>query len=112
MPKSVRPLRVYCVQGVFDEWLEVDHTICDATLPEHRGWWHHNPEHWQWVRLQAFKRDGFRCRMCNGQDDLQGHHRTYDRWGKEWVTDITTVCKRCHQRHHGISTPSTEKDIG
>jgi hypothetical protein len=43
----------------------------------------------------------FRCRICNdlafaGQP-LEVHHRTYERFTCELVTDLTTLCGECHR---------------
>lgn len=52
----------------------------------------------RWLRLRAavFKRDGYRCVICNSNQDLQCHHRTYKRIFKERMSDLTTLCGSCH----------------
>jgi hypothetical protein len=35
------------------------------------------------ARLDALRRDDYRCRGCNAADDLDVHHRTYERLGRE-----------------------------
>lgn len=40
-----------------------------------------------------------RCRLCNVHADhavIHVHHRTYERFGSEWASDLTTLCKECH----------------
>ncbi len=54
--------------------------------------WHRNP-----ARLGEFRLSGRRCRLCNSPRDLTGHHRTYARLGMERVSDITTLCRPCHE---------------
>lgn len=44
-----------------------------------------------------------RCAACNVTGDqaiLDGHHRTYDRFGHEDFTDIILLCRRCHNLFH------------
>lgn len=59
---------------------------------------------WKSLRLLCLQRDGHRCRICNSKEDLEIHHRTYDRFGHEDVEDLTTLCHRCHELY-------TEKSI-
>ena len=44
---------------------------------------------------------GYRCQVCNSEDNgqihLQAHHRTYARVGHELPHDITVLCARCHK---------------
>jgi 5-methylcytosine-specific restriction endonuclease McrA len=48
------------------------------------------------ARLGELKAAGFRCRTCNASDSLEVHHRTYERFGRELMSDLTTLCRRCH----------------
>ncbi len=59
-----------------------------------------NTEHWQSVRQKALERDGHRCRVCNSTEQLNVHHRSYERRGFEEPEDVTTLCKECHQTFH------------
>lgn len=56
--------------------------------------------HWQKVRKEALDRAGHRCALCNRQDGLQVHHRTYERLGCERGADVIVLCDACHKRHH------------
>lgn len=43
-----------------------------------------------------------RCERCGSLDELQAHHRNYDRPGAERVKlDLETLCLPCHRAHHG-----------
>ena len=56
--------------------------------------WRDNP-----ARLLELKAAGFRCRLCNASENeaqLEVHHRTYERLGRERADDLTTVCHECH----------------
>jgi hypothetical protein len=33
-------------------------------------------------------------------EDLQVHHRTYERRGAELADDLVVVCRQCHEIHH------------
>lgn len=48
------------------------------------------------ARLAELKLSGRRCRLCNRRHDLTVHHRTYVRLGRERVSDLTTLCRECH----------------
>ncbi|MBR1133289.1 HNH endonuclease [Bradyrhizobium iriomotense] len=51
------------------------------------------------ARLAELAASGFRCRICNrGADEvrLEVHHRTYENFGHELTTDLTTLCSECH----------------
>jgi 5-methylcytosine-specific restriction endonuclease McrA len=53
---------------------------------------------WKRLRREALERDGRRCRLCNGTDTLQVHHRYYpERLGTETADALTTLCRRCHE---------------
>lgn len=63
-------------------------------------------EHWQSRRYDALLRAQFQCEGCGMPDylakaayfqDLNVHHRTYSRLGKELDGDLSVLCKRCHQ---------------
>jgi 5-methylcytosine-specific restriction endonuclease McrA len=49
------------------------------------------------ARLEALRRDGYRCRGCNATDDLEVHHRTYEHFGHEHPEDLTVLCRECHE---------------
>lgn len=58
-------------------------------------------DHWKETSTKARRRAGNRCQLCNSADQLQVHHRTYERVGAELPGDLTVLCKPCHQKHHG-----------
>jgi hypothetical protein len=58
-------------------------------------------EHWYSVRRNALAAAGRRCQLCNAADQvLDVHHRTYERLGKEKLSDLIVLCRSCHERHH------------
>ena len=60
-----------------------------------------SPE-WQGVRMQALEYAGGRCQLCNSSDHLNVHHRTYERLGEEQESDVTVLCKSCHELFHEV----------
>lgn len=55
---------------------------------------------WQTKAEEAKARVGNRCQVCNrsrAEVQLDAHHRTYERLGKELPEDITVLCRDCHQ---------------
>jgi hypothetical protein len=56
----------------------------------------------EWIRrrivhLQAVD---YRCQLCNGNERLQIHHRTYERLGCERWSDLLVLCGECHALFH------------
>jgi hypothetical protein len=72
-----------------------------------------NSQEWRAKREKVLIFWGNRCALCNSQDRIQVHHRTYERLGQELLTDLIPLCYKCHDRHtefmrHGmehISSP-------
>jgi hypothetical protein len=59
-----------------------------------------SPE-WQARRRQAIYRAGRRCQLCNASNVvLDTHHRTYERIGREYDTDLIVLCRNCHTIFH------------
>ena len=57
---------------------------------------HLQSAYWRALREQAFARDNWRCVLCDSPEELQCHHRTYVRLGKEELRDCFTLCTPCH----------------
>lgn len=56
--------------------------------------------HWKETRKAALERAGNRCQLCNNDQRLHVHHRTYERLGEEHDTDLIVLCASCHGRFH------------
>lgn len=65
---------------------------------------------WKQRRLQAFERAGGRCERCGSAVKLEVHHLTYDRLGREELSDLLVVCKPCHLREDELRIEQTESD--
>jgi hypothetical protein len=42
----------------------------------------------------------YRCQRCQARQDLQVHHKTYERLGRERDDDLEVLCDSCHHGHH------------
>lgn len=73
-------------------------------------------DEWKYKRKEVLERDGFKCRLCGAMGSgysLHVHHNSYDNLGNEPLEDLITLCKECHERHHGrkIVEHLAEKNI-
>jgi hypothetical protein len=58
-----------------------------------------SPE-WFVVRRIALAAAGGRCQVCNGVEQLNVHHRSYERLGAELLADVIVLCRACHELFH------------
>lgn len=58
-----------------------------------------SPE-WRATRTEKVAEAGGRCELCNSPDSLHVHHRTYERRGNERTSDLTVLCRVCHEAYH------------
>lgn len=58
-------------------------------------------EEWFETRTKKLRRAGYRCQLCNAGGLLNVHHRTYERRGFEYDTDLIVLCHPCHAKFHG-----------
>lgn len=56
---------------------------------------------WQKKRLEIFKRDKFRCKLCGDEETtLNVHHKKYENGKEPWeykLSDLITLCEDCHK---------------
>ncbi len=57
---------------------------------------------WRSRRNRVLLRAANKCELCFGSGRLDVHHRSYERYGEEMLSDLIALCRACHQRHHGI----------
>jgi 5-methylcytosine-specific restriction endonuclease McrA len=56
---------------------------------------------WKGKREMVLLRDNYTCTICGKYGgELHVHHKSYKRHGKERITDLITVCKKCHKKFH------------
>lgn len=56
---------------------------------------------WRAVRGLVFERCGGVCEICEESPAEEAHHLTYERIGREELSDLMGVCKPCHTLIHG-----------
>jgi 5-methylcytosine-specific restriction endonuclease McrA len=79
---------------------------------------------WRRTRAAALLRAGNACSLdVTHTDELEVHHRTYDRLGAELPSDLVVLCRSCHRLHHqeygrprkqagmSLSRPAAEDDF-
>jgi hypothetical protein len=54
----------------------------------------------KWIQKKnhIFRKRGRVCKMCGATDELEVHHKNYDRLGHEIDDDLLIVCKTCHPK--------------
>jgi hypothetical protein len=56
---------------------------------------------WRRTREAALSRAGNACSLDAGHtENMEVHHRSYERLGAELTTDLVVLCHACHQLHH------------
>jgi len=55
---------------------------------------------WGMKRQEALNYYGSRCNVCLSTNQLHVHHRSYENFGNEEITDIVVLCLRCHAYVH------------
>lgn len=54
------------------------------------------------LRKEVYRRDGFRCALCDSTDGIQIHHvKPRGRGGADHPMNLITLCWRCHAAAHG-----------
>ena len=66
---------------------------------------------WKEKRKTILKAAGFRCRKC-GARATEVHHETYKRIYKEKLTDLTALCRKCHEAVHSAPKRKPKKQGG
>jgi len=66
-------------------------------------------KHWLKKKIKYFqsykkrtKNKKKQCECCGKKSTVQLHHKTYDRIGKEKLTDLMYACKKCHEEIHEV----------
>jgi len=57
-------------------------------------------ERWQEIKRAAREYYSV-CQECGSSENLQVHHLSYEKLGREEFEDLTLLCEKCHKaRHH------------
>lgn len=93
--------------GSHDQWLPKSHGSYGALLLD---------PNWKAKRKEILERDSHKCRICNGTEELQVHHRQYlfikatKQFKVPWDYPehlLITLCSKCHARgHYQYKVPS------
>lgn len=54
-------------------------------------------EHWKEFRRKVLEFWNYKCAVCYWEENLEVHHRTYDRLNDELMTDCIALCRECHK---------------
>lgn len=57
---------------------------------------------WVSIRRKRIEQDNYKCVDCGVSRDLEVHHLTYERIGRENLEDLVTLCKDCHRTRHRV----------
>lgn len=68
-------------------------------------------DEWRERANQAIERAGNSCQLCNSQDNLHVHHRTYERLGWEKDMDLTVLCEDCHNHFHDFDPVKKNEEL-
>ena len=60
-----------------------------------------NTPHWQATRRRKLDTVGNQCEKCGRPGMVDVHHLTYERVGKERMSDLQVLCPLCHVKAHG-----------
>lgn len=66
---------------------------------------------WKKKREQAFKKYGRRCAGCDSRELLHVHHKTYERFTREPLSDLVIVCETCHGVIHDFHQNRNPKKL-
>ena len=74
------------------------------------------PSDWNSRRKEVYRRDDYLCQNCgskggsDGEAELHAHHIVpKSRGGTHELSNLQTVCSRCHNAIHGKSTAPSER---
>lgn len=83
-----------------EDFIEV---YCDDKKPTHpfiNYYKYIESDEWYELREKCFERDEYVCRLCGSSENLQAHHLSYERLGMNELSDLVTLCRKCHQAVH------------
>jgi len=93
------------LQHCHDEELRADMLVRQARNSELRKMpfkqYQKTPE-WRSHRNRVLLRAGNKCELCHKSGRLDVHHRTYDRYGDELLSDLLALCRTWHRRFHDV----------
>jgi 5-methylcytosine-specific restriction endonuclease McrA len=67
-----------------------------------------SPE-WEAKKLKMFQLRGRHCERCGSRKDIEVHHKTYKRLGRERYEDLEVLCGYCHGLEGGYERLHDER---
>ena len=61
-----------------------------------------SPE-WKYKRMKKLTSSGHICKHCGSKENLDIHHLTYERLGRELDEDLLVLCRDCHSKIHNAT---------
>ena len=61
-----------------------------------------NTRHWERTKAALYTRQAKQCARCGSLVSVQVHHLSYDRVGREELSDLEPLCASCHALEHNI----------
>jgi hypothetical protein len=58
--------------------------------------------YWRAKRIEVLAARGAQCERCFSDKQINVHHKSYVRLGKELPQDLLILCRNCHKAEHGI----------
>ena len=58
---------------------------------------------WALLKNAVRERSGGVCERCGNAPATQCHHLTYERIGRELLTDLQDICRPCHEYESAVS---------
>jgi hypothetical protein len=76
--------------------------ICKDTKEEFDNYLEYlSSEHWKKLKDKYWhSKLPKSCYVCHTTENLNLHHKTYKRIGREWLADLILLCKKHHQETH------------
>lgn len=59
-----------------------------------------NSPSWRLRRNRALVDASWQCQRCPAKRNLHVHHKSYERLGAEWDSDLDVLCENCHRDEH------------
>lgn len=68
-------------------------------------------DHWRDVRKRFWRSQYPKvCCVCHAADrPLDLHHKSYERLGRERLSDLALLCRRCHREVHKVENKKKRK---
>lgn len=70
-----------------------------------------NSAAWRQRRNRKLRQVGWQCERCPAKRHLEVHHRTYERLGKEFDSDLEALCESCHNAEHITQTNDSAEGV-